>query len=57
MTYHTQKGIKVLNIMRVTIAATAVISTTLFGFAIGEPTLGLLALAGAILFLKADWSR
>jgi hypothetical protein len=57
LTYHTQRGIKLLNIMRITMAATAVIATGLLGFAVGEPTLGLFALAGAILFLKADWSR
>jgi hypothetical protein len=46
-----------LNIMRITMALTVVISVTILGFAIGEPTLGLLALAASILFLKADWSR
>ncbi len=57
MTYHTQKGNKLLNIMRITMALTVVISVTILGFAIAEPTLGLLALAASILFLKADWSR
>ena len=38
-------------------AVSTVLSVTIAGFAIGEPTLGLLALAGVILFLKADWSR
>ena len=46
-----------LNIMRLTMALATVLSVTIAGFAIAEPTLGLLALAGVILFLKADWSR
>lgn len=57
MTYHTQRGNKMLNIMRITMALATVVSVTIAGFAIAEPTLGLLALAGVILFLKADWSR
>jgi hypothetical protein len=46
-----------LNIMRITMALTVVVSVTILGFAIAEPTIGLIALAGVILFLKADWSR
>lgn len=57
MIYHTQKGIKVLNIMRITMAVLVVLSVTIAGFAVGEPTLGLLGLAASVLFLKADWSR
>jgi len=43
--------------MRITMALTVVVSVTILGFAIAEPTLGLLALGASILFLKADWSR
>jgi hypothetical protein len=57
LTYHTQKGNKLLNIMRITMALLCVVSTTIAGFAVGEPVMGLLGLAAAILFLKADWSR
>ena len=57
MTYHTQKGNKLLNIMRITMALTVVVAVTIAGFAIAEPTLGLLGLGAAILFLKADWSK
>ena len=38
-------------------ALLCVVSTTIAGFAVGEPVMGLLGLAAAILFLKADWSR
>lgn len=38
-------------------ALTVVVSATIAGFAVAEPVLGLLALAGSIMFLKADWSR
>ena len=57
MTYHTQKGNKLLNIMRITMASTVVILATFAGFIVEEPVIGLLALGAAILFLKADWSR
>jgi hypothetical protein len=57
LTYHTQKGTKLLNIMRATIASSLVILATFAGLAVGEPVLGLLALFAAIMFLKADWSR
>ena len=57
MTYHTQKGNKVLNIMRITMASSVVILATFAGFIVGEPVLGLLALFSAVMFLKADWSR
>jgi hypothetical protein len=57
LTYHTQKGIKVLNIMRATVAASLIVFATIGGFAVGEPTLGLFALFAAIMFLKADWGR
>jgi hypothetical protein len=46
-----------LNIMRITMALTVVVAVTIAGFAIAEPTLGLLGLGAAILFLKADWSK
>jgi hypothetical protein len=43
--------------MRITMAVLVVVSVTIAGFAVGEPTLGLLGLAAAVMFLKADWSR
>jgi hypothetical protein len=57
LTYHTQKGNKLLNIMRITMASTVVILATFAGFIVDEPVIGLLALFAAIMFLKADWSR
>ena len=57
MTYHTQKGNKMLNIMRATVAVSLVVFATFGGLAVGEPTLGLFALGAAILFLKADWGK
>lgn len=46
-----------LNIMRITMAASVVILASFAGFIVGEPVIGLLALGAAILFLKADWGR
>jgi hypothetical protein len=46
-----------LNIMRATVAVSLVAMATVGGFAVGEPTLGLFALFGAVMFLKADWGR
>ena len=57
MTYHTQKGTKLLNIMRATMAVAVVVFATFAGFIVEEPVLGLLALFAAVMFLKADWSR
>ncbi len=57
MTYHTQKGNKLLNIMRATIASSVVILATFAGFIVDEPVIGLLALFAAIMFLKADWGK
>jgi len=57
LTYHTQKGNKLLNIMRATIASSVVILATFAGFIVDEPVIGLLALFAAIMFLKADWGK
>ncbi len=46
-----------LNIMRATIASSVVILATFAGFIVDEPVLGLLALFGAVMFLKADWGK
>jgi hypothetical protein len=46
-----------LNIMRITMATAVVVGATIAGFAVAEPTLGLIALFAAIMFLKADWNR
>jgi len=46
-----------LNIMRITMAASVTILATFAGFIVDEPVIGLLALGASILFLKADWSR
>ena len=57
MIYHTQKGNKMLNIMRATVAVSLVILASFAGFIVDEPVIGLLALGSAILFLRADWGR
>jgi hypothetical protein len=46
-----------LNIMRITMAASLVILATFAGLIVDEPVIGLLALFASIMFLKADWSR
>jgi hypothetical protein len=46
-----------LNVMRITMVTGFTIATTIVGFAVGEPALGLLALLASVLFLNADWSR
>jgi len=38
-------------------AVAVVILASFAGFIVGEPVLGLMALAAAVLFLKADWSK
>jgi hypothetical protein len=46
-----------LNIMRITMAAAFTLATTIIGFAVSEPVVGLIGLLSSIMFLKADWSR
>ena len=45
------------NLMRITVAVALTVMSTIIGFVVGEPALGLLGLLSAVLFLKADWSR